>query len=130
MTMKHTEEPWNLHKCYNGDPLVCESDGKSWTFGDWRLAKGEKILGDISFTIGAPMGWPRVESREECQANAERVVACVNACAGITNPSAIKRLLRAVADLYLASESFAEDDAVLCARHDVRTVLDALNVPV
>jgi hypothetical protein len=107
MQTKHTEEPWNLHRHYNGDPLVCESDGKCWTFGDWRLAKGDKILGDISFTIGAAMGWPRVESREECQANAERVVACVNGCAGIEYPAAINAAIEALHD-------FVEDEPMSC----------------
>lgn len=34
-------------------------------------------------------------SAEEVLANATRIVACVNACAGIKNPEAVKDLLKA-----------------------------------
>jgi len=62
-TMKHTKEPWVAEKTLQGrNSSISNSRGKTIAMA----YKNENIDGDAL-------------------ANAKRIVACVNACAGITN---------------------------------------------
>lgn len=90
--MKHTPEPWNLHESYDGSPTVVPDEdshnGQGFTSASRWLAKGERLIGEIAyFTPTKDFGFPRVETDEEMTANAERIVACVNACAGMSDPA-------------------------------------------
>lgn len=82
--MKHTKEPWAV------DSVMSEA------------------MHDIILDYHAPDGgYPTVVAMAhgyedefpsvlEAEANARRIVACVNACAGIENPAALPEVLEAV----------------------------------
>lgn len=85
-----------------------------WSINEWPQ-------GDAEIRIGA-VGYPRIaavllkyESINGQKANAERIVACVNACAGI-DPEAIPLLMEALRDLiphvlHYAAMPLAHSDA-------------------
>jgi hypothetical protein len=84
-TMKHTPEPWNLHEAYKGEIHTVTDAPEPWDFASRKIAKGEMIIGDIEFaTPTLSMGFPRVKNHDEMTANAERIILCVNALAGLT----------------------------------------------
>jgi hypothetical protein len=70
---KHTAEPWLLNTCGDRREII-SSDGS--------------VMGEMCGDDSDPHCWP-------ITANAERLVACVNACAGI-NPEAVPDLLAAL----------------------------------
>jgi len=72
---KHTPEPWRLY-----GELVNTTTGVTIRQDD----NFKKIICDLY-----AYGFYNV-TIEEQQANAERIVACVNACAGIENPKKLK----------------------------------------
>lgn len=83
--MNHTQEPWNLHKTYfNDQPFVVEKDNECWVAYSVTIAKGNMIIGDVSMDTCNDLGFPRVRTKLETDANARRIIACVNACAGIS----------------------------------------------
>lgn len=72
---KHTPEPW-----------VVSAAG----YGDWKFEGGFNgtIVGkDKQVVFAGPSSFKalRGETEEQATANAKRIVACVNACAGISN---------------------------------------------
>lgn len=99
MNTKHTPGPWNLHKYYNGDPLAVDGGDDAESFVSWTycVAKGELVLADVvgySHGRSSGRGFGRADKRSEVEANARRIVECVNACEGIADPSAVPELLR------------------------------------
>lgn len=64
--MNHTKEPWHV-----------EGYGQMN-----RITDGKETVGYIDPIIRAR---PKIDDIAEGEANARRIVACVNACAGITN---------------------------------------------
>lgn len=79
MTTKHTPGPWKHASTYvrgNANILSCEG----------AIVAQAVYGGDVSMN--------------ETAANAARIVACVNACEGIADPSAVKDLL----DMCMAAE--------------------------
>lgn len=88
----HTPEPWRL-----------DTDGGSGQYHNIRhnmICSGPYLLGSRRDTGTA-------------KADAARIVACVNACAGI-NPEAVPDLLAAVEDALIqfgANADYSEDDA-------------------
>jgi len=105
MTTKHTAEPWEYRKIPAGEHGI---------FAKLRHPKGEVIAqifetpekphvissqihkGVLEFEVGYstwyqfPIGdW----NEKQWEANAQRIVDCVNGCEGV-NPKAIKELLR------------------------------------
>ena len=68
--MNHTKEPWEVREFPDGSDcfITAEKEGK--------MAYGPEIMGD-DYT-----GYGDIERKK---ADARRIVACVNACAGITN---------------------------------------------
>ena len=74
--INHTKEPWVEGQDEDGDIVFASQ------FID--------VVADTSRDDG---------DRQTAFANARRIVACVNACAGITDPSAIQDALRDLQDL-------------------------------
>lgn len=71
--MKHTPEPWHCNEVHVDYGHILIGGPKDW-IADIRTEPDDE---------GTP------ESNEvEAQANAERIIACVNACAGIAQPIA------------------------------------------
>ena len=80
-TMKHTREPWVAEKTLQGrDSSISNSRGKTIAMA----YKNENIDGDDL-------------------ANAKRIVACVNACAGITNDALEEGLIEEALVAYLGT---------------------------
>lgn len=110
MSTKHTPGPWKFHsKPINGNYTI-ETDrelrGDCW----WVCDTGES-----AYILD-----------EERKANAARIVACVNACEGIADPSAVKDLLEAlemVAELLALDEKEGVDCYALRARHDIAAAI-------
>ena len=57
-----------------------------------------------------PIGYPRHYANED-RANASRIVACVNGCEGIADPSAVRELLEALEAL-VVQEDWEGDDVL------------------
>ena len=112
--MKHTKEPW-----YTIDTCA----GSVWVY-----AKGEPILEPEAMPstlrkIGRSVrGFFQVRGTRDCyredsdwwaevEANAERIVACVNACEGI-NPEAVPVLLEALQEIAKGKGEFSTDPEV------------------
>jgi hypothetical protein len=71
---KHTPEPWR----YDGIPW---KEGEN-IYGTFDIhAENKKWIGDTK-----PYGGENFTGIEEAEANAQRIVQCVNACKGIENP--------------------------------------------
>ena len=77
ITMKHTKEPWKV-----ADPTDDEAP--------WNIRSADKHEWYIARISPMAGGGP-----DTSDANAERIVSCVNACAGI-NPEAVPALRNAV----------------------------------
>ena len=69
--MKHTKEPWGV--------------GRPSPNGQQVIGNGKGMM----IAIANP-----TSTQGEVNANAERIVACVNACAGITNDALEKGLIK------------------------------------
>lgn len=96
---KHTPEPWSIHR-HMGGTHEAECDGfTAWTS---YIGAGDTLIGEVgAFKFNNPDngGWLRVDSDKEQRANAARIVACVNACAGMDDPAAI------ISGLHIARET-------------------------
>ena len=80
--MKHTPEPWK--------------------------AVGQDIRdGNEDNIVTVPYG----DDPEQAEANARRIVSCVNACEGI-NPDAVPELLEALHNLLINATPYASDDGI------------------
>jgi len=91
--MKHTPEPWVPQ------PL----DG--CTKFDWRIGGGTDNWKFIASVQAWPSNTLGATTQEEADANAERIVRCVNACAGIPEPDrAIPELVHLVRELLICCE--------------------------
>lgn len=102
MENKHTPEPWTLN-------------GKSIK-RDYRQIG---LTADAGETIASVMGGNTsgphfVQSDDECEANARRIVACVNACAGISTENLEENLpVKELARRY--NETLKQRDELLYA---------------
>lgn len=76
----HTEPPWNLHPAYNGESILImpEDSSEPWTAWCFRIAKGDKIVCEVSASTYAKLGFPHPTTREEALANAELIIRAVN----------------------------------------------------
>ena len=97
---KHTPEPWKFDK-----GLGCKA-----IKGNKGGAHKQAQYTEIAWTVG-------LANEDKDRANAARLVACVNACAGI-NPDAVKDLVAALEDGIKVANKF--DRA-----HDIITHVDA-----
>ena len=81
---KHTAEPWMIYKNYNDVPVI------------GQMSKREMLIcsmiEDETYDIKA--------DQAEMAANAARIVACVNAMAGIDDPAAELERLREIERIY------------------------------
>lgn len=100
---KWTPEPWHVQEFGGDDPYFCLLRG-SWDVLEWRPTIAHNMHSAV-----------RLETE---RANAARIVACVNGCAGI-NPDAVQDLLAACkayeqweADLVLCSEAWSTGDGL------------------
>lgn len=86
-TVNHGQEPWHYYVCTD---MLCKTERHSFvvTNNQRKLFSIPSIIKRHGLTSG---GW--VEQFEDVQLNVARMVACVNACAGI-NPDAVPDLLR------------------------------------
>lgn len=86
--MNHSPEPWAV-RLYSTEPAVCmSSDGKeAWVYQSWDIisSDSERRVAEVGFRTDAGP-WSPVSSPVTAKANRDRIVACVNACAGITDP--------------------------------------------
>lgn len=92
---KHTPEPWEAEISYNQAAIgIVTASGRANTIGQrpnadqrWTIA----VLNCAGVFVGDRL---KYSSTDEQRANRDRIVACVNACAGI-NPEAVPSLLKA-----------------------------------
>jgi len=103
MKYEHTPEPWIVNEADNGGEVANIFSDNHEHDGAYVCA----VWSDESATgnDGADEETPQYVTDAEAAANAERIVACVNGCAGIADPSAVgdmRDVLRALA-VYLAA---------------------------
>jgi hypothetical protein len=90
MNTTHTPEPWRVEAKYTNGLLITDQ------YEDTNIC-----------STGAFHGYSSIQ-----QANAYRIVACVNACAGMENPSAeIERLKAQCAELVMGKADIAMQGA-------------------
>lgn len=109
--MKHTPEPWRENSQGDAEHIYCERHGAIATIPHGGL------------------------NRDEHKANAQRIVACVNAMAGIEEPQAFRdSLKKLVSYADKASEMFTEKDAKIkqlyTAAENLWQTLNAVNMSV
>jgi len=86
--MKHTKEPWEARR------------------DRWHYASLSSIFAKGDYTSIAELGGKPLE---EVEANAKRIVLCVNACTGITNEALEENIIKhAMADFMQDSNHFGE----------------------
>jgi hypothetical protein len=95
--MKHTPEPWRRDM---NSGLEC----------DIRGPNSQKVA--LCFGLSNKGNLRGEEYKNECSANAARIVECVNACAGIENPAAIKDLIKAALAVQEYGYTFSDYDAL------------------
>jgi len=76
--MNHTKEPWEARRDPSYYGIVSE------------VYAGDKFI----------LGTGGVHSPSELEANTKRIVACVNACAGITNEALEKGVIKEAMELF------------------------------
>lgn len=137
--MKHTPEPWSLHEVYHANPNLvpistyvpaCDR-GSAFTSWECVIASGGCIVSQVTGWSSTNGGFPRADNPEEVVANAQRIIACVNACAGI-NPDAVPDLLDALERCDPGPECIIEEEcpygSVFCELSvgDMRAIRAAL----
>ena len=98
--MKYTPEPWAAH--FSG------SHGQ--TIVDWPAGLGLIAVPSARATI------------DEQDANAHRLVACVNACEGI-NPETVPKLLAIAKEVVLFAPEYAGNDDLNAALSDLEAII-------
>lgn len=102
--MKHTVEPWEVSQDTN---INCATGADIDDSDDWRIAACEGSLFD--------------RPSDEREANAARIVACVNGCVVIPNPEILGEFLKASKNFlngcgwYENNQHFDDDDSVRLA---------------
>jgi len=110
MTTFH--EPWHVrpYDLKHGAQLVGANDSdEPWISQEWNLegADGTNTLATVKFCT-ATGGWGNITSRIEAIAIRDRIIACVNACAGMADPVAEIARLRALESPGIVSEENSE----------------------
>jgi hypothetical protein len=81
MTTEHTPEPWTTG-----------SATESSNFGDWQARiRAKDSNGNVTVAKVLSGNGKEHDTKEVAEANARRIVACVNACAGISTETLDKR---------------------------------------
>ena len=102
--MKHTPGPWEVSGA--GTFVKLRADNKAI----------------CRMNHGGVWEWATEKGSIEDQANAQRIVDCVNGCAGITNPLAIPKLLEACKPIVNEFESQPNPDVVLVSWEAVKQI--------
>jgi len=121
---KHTPEPWIVNEADNGGEVANIFSDNPEHDGAYVCA----VWSDESATgnDGADEETPQYVTDAEAAANAERIVACVNGCAGIADPSAVKDMHYALDDAErLIGLILAGDEAVDAA--DIEATFGGIN---
>lgn len=110
--MSHTKEPWVI----DGDERHPDGSG-AFISAYFSQPDGGRI-GKTFFNCGI--------DEEMCRANARRIVACVNACAGIETPTLEGLSLRKMADDYRSA--MRQRNELLAALKATRVTLERANI--
>lgn len=117
--MKHTPEPWGLHPAYHPNKENTPNAGffgpkrgaPGWNYWNCTISSGDKIVAECAGWDEGLGGFPKPNNPEEVAANARRIIACVNGCAGI-NPEAVPDLLAALDETLEEMESLMAERAI------------------
>ena len=115
---KHTAGPWRIFEHLQTDGLEVSSTDKTRRWRHWcRTIAGatDEMVADVTADCPTSPGYPSVATPEEMLANADRIVACVNACEGI-NPEAVPGLLEACEALAALDQQTIQE----CIDHEPR----------
>lgn len=83
MNTTHTPAPWGFHPAMNGPMVsIVNADGKVCDFYDTVIGAGDKIIATVRGK-SVSTGFPCVDSREECAANARLVAAAPDLLAAL-----------------------------------------------
>jgi hypothetical protein len=100
---KHTPEPWEVWK----HETILPSGSKVRSISvDQKIAEGKSDIAKCWYNSNGL-------SLEESAANATRIVACVNACAGIDDPSVIPDMRLALKRVCEQLREYDPDNAQL-----------------
>ena len=98
---QHTKEPWKVRELFNDDEVIdCFVEGPQ----EAGMPYCAEILGDDYTGFG---------DLERKRKDAARIVACVNACAGIPDPAAFRDLVEAAKNLLEATNPLIDDPSRL-----------------
>ena len=89
MKTKHTPEPWGLRPLFESPILVTYDDGQEGYTNEISVIDNTgRIIAEVCYaTDSENMGWGQNETVGKWEANAARIVDCVNACAGMDDPA-------------------------------------------
>lgn len=79
----HTKEPWSKHIHSMERPMLVSNGEELWTFYEVSIGSGDTLIATVHMRDVAK-GFPSVNTVPECDANARRIIACINACAHLT----------------------------------------------
>ena len=102
MKTKHTPEPWALHTLFESPMHITYENGQEGYHNTtWVIDNERRIIAELGYSTDFQgMGWGKNETIIKWKANAARIVACVNACAGMEDPAAeIAALRERIAEL-------------------------------
>lgn len=92
-------------------------EAQKHTPGPWSYTEADGFRGPSGQLLACIID-SRSTTTVEQEANAERIVACVNACEGIADPSCVPEMLRVAGRILAAHESgnngMIMGEAVLC----------------
>lgn len=98
MPTPHSHEPWKVRE-YNlaQKPYIQEDKGRTYLWQSWDIiADSEREVARVLWSAGhESCAWGAVLDKRLAEANRDRIVACVNACAGMADPAAEIAQLRA-----------------------------------
>ena len=89
--VKHTSEPWSAAK-------TTPKGYRAGTFYECRIQYGTTKPGNTIAVVHMGGDGALYSAEDGVQANADRIVSCVNACAGI-NPEAVPEMVEALREL-------------------------------
>jgi hypothetical protein len=105
---KHTKGPWRIGRTVMGEPAITSDHKPDGAHGACMVRVnyiGSRKRGD----------------RDEAEYNAERIVACVNACEGIPNPQDLRSILSVALEL---AEGSMNDPDKRSAAEDLVTMIE------
>ena len=74
--MSHTPGPWSIHQYGIGAPItVNEGLPTERVFWEFSVGAGETLIGSVQGTTPIAGGYPRIDNRDEVEANANLIAA-------------------------------------------------------